>query len=115
VLAEKVKEALAGSGAAAVVAAPNKLPVGAAGLFAVKLKADLAGSVTVWDLALNIELCVVVAGAEAPNANGDPAAAAVVVDGWALKVNEGFGASKVAALVTAGALGAAPKLGAVAL
>jgi len=56
-----------------------------------------------------------VAGAEAPNANGEPAAAAVVVDGWALKVNEGFGASKVAALVTAGALGAAPKLGAVAL
>ena len=56
------------------------------------------------------------AGAEAPNANGEPTAAAVVVvDGWALKVNEGFGASKVAALVTAGALGAAPKLGAVAL
>ena len=57
------------------------------------------------------------AGAEAPNANGEPAAAAavVVVDDWALKVNEGFGASKVAALVTAGALGAAPKLGAVAL
>ena len=54
------------------------------------------------------------AGVVAPKVNGD-AAAAVVVVGWGLKLNEGFGASKVAALVTAGALGVAPKLGAVAL
>ena len=54
--------------------------------------------------------------AEPPKVNGDAAAAAaVVVAGWGLKLNEGFGASKVAALVTAGALGVAPKLGAVAL
>ena len=53
--------------------------------------------------------------AVAPKVNGDAAAAAVVVAGWGLKLNEGFGASKVAALVAAGALGAAPKLGAVAL
>ena len=118
--AEKLKEALAGSGAAValnppdavVVAAPNKLPGAAAGWLPVKLKADLAGSVA--GLALNIELCVVVAGAEAPNVNADPAAGAAVVAGlgWALKVNEGFGASKVAALDTAGAPAAAPKLGA---
>ena len=58
-------------------------------------------------------LFLVVAGAEAPNVNGngDPAAAAVVVDGWALKEKEGFGASKVAALVTAGAPEEAPKVG----
>ena len=55
-MAEKLNEVLAGSGADAVVAAPNKLPVEAAGLLPVKLKADLAGSVAAWDLALNIEL-----------------------------------------------------------
>ena len=100
---------MAGSGAAVVpnppeavvVAVPNKFPAGAAGLLPVKLKADLAGSVADWDLALNMELLVVVAGAWAPKVKGDPAAAAVVVDGWALKEKEGFGASKVAALVTA--------------
>ena len=123
-LAEKLKEGLAGSVAAAALnppdavvvagAAPNKLPAGAAGLLPEKLKADLAGSVVDWDLAVNIELWVVVAGAEAPNVNGDAAAGAVVVDGWgwALKENEGFGASKVAAFVTAGAADDAPKVGA---
>ena len=127
VLAEKLKEGLAGSVAAAALnppdavvvagAAPNKLPAGAAGLLPEKLKADLAGSVVDWDLAVNIELWVVVAGAEAPNVNGDAAAGAVVVDGWgwALKENEGFGASKVAAFVTAGAADDAPKVGAEAL
>ena len=97
---------------AVVVAVPNKFPAGAAGLLPVKLKADLAGSVADWVLALNMELWVVVAGAWAPKVKGDPAAAAVVVDGWALKEKEGFGASKVAALVTAGAPEEAPKAGA---
>lgn len=126
--AEKLKEGLAGSVAAvalnppdAVVvagAAPNKLPAGAAGLLPEKLKADLAGSVVAWDLAaVNMELWVVVAGAEAPKVKGDAAAGAVVVDGWgwALKENEGFGASKVDALVTAGAPVGVPKVGAEAL
>ena len=55
-MAEKLREVLADSEAADVVAAPNKLPVEAAGLLPVKLKADLTGSVAAWDLALNIEL-----------------------------------------------------------
>ena len=97
--------------AVVVAAAPNKFPAWAAGLLPVKLKADLAGSDADWDLALNMELWVVVAGAEAPKVKGDPTAAAVVVGGWALKEKEGFGASKVAALVTAGAPEEAPKVG----